>query len=119
MDWSNASVDERGQLTVPLTGEGDNVWQQAFDATIYLSEGLGPDVADGIVLAGDAITVSDVSEGSEAEVGEVLNKVVREANAEAKHVRQGIADEDEERIKADSERAKRMTERFRQFGSRS
>ena len=78
LDWSAAQVSD-GTLTVKITGEFDDEWEQTFARTLaspvqqrHLGRGR---------LQEGKVTVDDVQEGSEDNVRFALDGAVQEANA--------------------------------------
>jgi hypothetical protein len=112
LDWSAADVND-GTLSVPITGEFDDDWEQTFARTLALLSSRG---TWGAVSFKEAtVAVEEVAEGSEENVRFALDGAVQEANAH--HVDQDGASEetpgedDDEPAGDDTDR--RMTDRFR------
>jgi Fe2+ transport system protein B len=121
IEWSEASVDESGTLSVALLGEWDEDWNSSFEEILAM---LMRETRGGtwgrITLIRDAIAVDNVEEGSEVSLKEFLESVVQQANSDVSRRKQR---KDEARAKAEAEAASRessakaMTDKFRGFGS--
>jgi len=120
IEWSQATVDGSGALTVPLLGERDEDWNESFNQmlSILMRETRGGVWAD-VRLIRDAIAVEGVEKGSEAALKEFLEAVVRQANSDVVR-RKGLKREAEARAEAESASkaasAEEMTDTFRNFG---
>jgi hypothetical protein len=120
VEWSEATVDEAGTLSVALLGEWDEDWNESFNEilAILMRETRGG-VWGRITLIRDAITVVGVEKGSENALKEFLESVVRQANSDVGRRKQH---KDEARKKTEAETANRkssaeqMTDTFRGFG---
>ena len=112
LDWSAAQVSD-STLSVEVTGEFDDDWEQTFARTLALLSSSGTWGAVGFKKG--KVTVDDVQEGSEDNVRFALDGAVQEANA---HHADDDADESDEDSDEDDESEgddtdRRMTDRFR------
>lgn len=121
IEWSQASVDGSGSLTVPLLGEWDDDWNDSFNEMLsFLMQETRGGVWGHVRLIRDAIVVEEVEKGSETALKEFLEAVVRQANSD---VARRKNDQQQARSRAESEAADRastaegMTKTFRDFGS--
>jgi hypothetical protein len=115
LKWASANV-KNAKLTVELEGEIPRGWRQSFETTARLlgSSGEWGDVSVG--KKGKTVSVSDVTEGSEAKLRHYLESVVEQANAAhpPQEPEDEEADEDTEDRDDDGADAQ-MAERFRSF----
>jgi hypothetical protein len=112
LDWSAAQVSE-GTLSVKVTGEFDDEWEQTLVRTLALLSSAGTWGTVGFKKG--KVKVDDVQEGSEDNVRFALDGAVQEANA---HHADDDADESEEAPDDGDESEaddtdQRMTDRFR------
>jgi hypothetical protein len=112
LDWSAAKVSE-GTLSVKVTGEFGDEWEQTLVRTLALLSSAGTWGTVGFKKR--KVTVDDVQEGSEDNVRFALDGAVQEANA---HHADDDADESEETPDGGDESEaddtdQRMTDRFR------
>lgn len=112
LDWTAAQVSD-GTLSVEITGEFDDDWEQTFARTLALLSSSGTWGA--VSFKEGKVGVQDVQEGSEENVRFALDGAVQEANAH--HVDQDdesdeSAGEDDDESEGD-ETDRRMTDRFR------
>jgi hypothetical protein len=112
LDWSAAQVSD-GTLSVEVTGEYDDDWEQTFARTLALLSGSG--TWGSVGFSKGRVTVDDVQEGSEENLRFSLDGAVQEANA---HHVEDEADESDERSDEDDDGSesddadRRMTDRF-------
>jgi hypothetical protein len=114
LDWSAAQVSD-GTLSVEVTGEFDDEWEQTFARTLALLSTSGTWGSVGFKKGN--VTVDDVQEGSEDNVRFALDGAVQEANA---HHADEDDDESDESSDGDDnddpegdDTDRRMTDRFR------
>jgi hypothetical protein len=113
LDWSAAEVSD-GTLSVAVSGEFDDEWEQTFTRTLALLASSGTWGSVGFKKG--KVSVDDVQEGTEGNVRFALDGAVQEANAH--HADAGDresdedAGEDEDRSEGD-DTDRRMTDRFR------
>lgn len=120
IEWTEATVDKSGTLSVILLGEWDEDWNESFNEvlSILMRETRGG-TWGGITLIRDAITVDGVEKGSERALQEFLESVIRQANSDVGRRKQR---KDEAKAKAETEAASQeasaeeMTDTFRGFG---
>ena len=111
LDWSAAEVSD-GTLTVKVTGELEDEWEQTFARTLALLSTSGTWGA--VAFKKGKVTVDEVQEGSEDNLRFALDGAVQEANAhhaddDASDEHPGENDEPE-----GDETDQRMTDRFRE-----
>ena len=92
LDWSVAQVSN-GTLTVNVSGEFDDDWEQTFARTLALLSSSG--TWGSVAFKKGKVTVEDVQEGSEDSVRFALDGAVQEANAH--HADERAEDESERR----------------------
>lgn len=114
LDWSAAQVSD-GTLSVQVSGDFDDEWEQTFARTLALLSSSGTWGSVGFKKG--KVTLENVQEGSEDNVRFALDGAVQEANAH--HADDGDADasdedpgEDDKESEGD-ETDRRMTDRFR------
>jgi hypothetical protein len=112
LDWSAAQVSE-GTLSVKVTGEFDDEWEQTLIRTLALLSSAG--TWGTVAFKKGKVKVDDVQEGSEDNVRFALDGAVQEANA---HHADDDADESDETSDDGDESEgddtdQRMTDRFR------
>jgi hypothetical protein len=124
IDWSTAEVavtgTDRGeslQLTVQLAPEPDTFWNNEF-SRLRERRVVPVPRTDWWVDAPSfgKLTIGGVKPGSEAEIREVLDEMVAEANPAAEQARREWEEKRKANEKASSQRSKaarEMTERFR------
>jgi hypothetical protein len=112
LDWSAAEVTE-GALSVKITGEFEDEWEQTFTRTLALLSSTGTWGA--VAYKKGEVTVEDVQEGSEDNVRFALDGAVQEANAH--HADDDADDSDDGSAEDDGPEGddtdQRMTDRFR------
>lgn len=115
LDWSSAQI-EQGTLTVALSGHSSKKWSRRFEGILSVLD-QGNSEWGSISVRKNEIEVSDVPEGSEADLHHLLESAVLQVNsALADDAADGEHDGDEPeeqdpRAAADH----RMAERFRAF----
>jgi hypothetical protein len=115
LEWSAAAVQD-GVLTVAVGGDRPKGWKSTFEQTARL---LGGGDWGTVSLKSGKVRVTDVAEGTEAELRHFLEAAVQQANATHVEPEDDSGDEtdepqtDDEGDDADA----RMTSRFRDFGS--
>lgn len=112
LDWSAAQVGD-GTLSVEVSGDFDDDWEQTFARTLALLSTSGTWGSVGFEKG--KVTVEDVQEGSEDNVRFALDGAVQEANAHhADDADEAGAEsgEDDDEPEGD-ETDRRMTDRFR------
>ena len=113
LDWSAAQVSG-STLSVEVTGEFDDEWEQTFARTLALLSSSG--TWGSIGFKKGKVTVDDVQEGSEDKLRFALDGAAQEANA---HHADDDTDESDESSGEDDEGSegddtdRRMTDRFR------
>jgi hypothetical protein len=114
LDWNAAEVRE-GTLTVKVSGEVDDEWEQTFARTLALLSSSG--TWGSVGFKKKKVTVEGLQEGSEDNVRFALDGAVQEANAHHAHDDSEDSDEDDESGDEDDsdgdDTDRRMTERFR------
>ena len=114
LDWNAAEVRD-GTLTIEVSGEFDDEWEQTFARTLALLSSSG--TWGSVSLKKGKVTVEGVQEGSEDNVRFALDGAVQEANAHHGPEDSEESDEDAESEDADDSEGddtdRRMTERFR------
>jgi hypothetical protein len=112
LDWSAAQVSE-GTLSVKVTGEFDDEWEQTLVRTLALLSSAGTWGTVGFKKG--KVKVDDVQEGSEDNVRFALDGAVQEANAN--HADDEADESDESSDDGDEPEGddtdQRMTDRFR------
>lgn len=112
LDWSSAEVSD-GTLTVAVSGEHDDDWDETFARTLALLSTSG--AWGRPTFKKSKVTVPDVQEGEEDALRFALDGAVQEANAH--RAQDASADEDDDETADDDGRSdadQRMTERFRE-----
>lgn len=112
LDWSAAQVSD-GTLSVEVSGDFDDDWEQTFARTLALLSTSG--TWGSVGFRKGKVTVEDVQEGSEDNVRFALDGAVQEANAHhADHADDAGEEsgEDDDEPEGD-ETDRRMTDRFR------
>jgi hypothetical protein len=112
LDWSAAQVSE-GTLSVKVTGEFDDEWEQTLVRTLALLSSAG--TWGTVAFKKGKVKVDDVQEGSEDNVRFALDGAVQEANAhhadDDAHESDETSDDGDESEGDDTDQ--RMTDRFR------
>jgi hypothetical protein len=111
IDWSSAEARD-GALSVELTGTAAKRWAEHFEGVLALL-GHGSGKWGEVALTKRAVTVEEVSEGSEGELRHLLESVVLQVNSEL-----GLEPDPEDAQPAeDPQKAadQRLTESFRAF----
>ncbi len=112
LDWSAAQVSD-GTLSVDVSGDFDDEWEQTFARTLALLSSSGTWGSVGFKKG--KVTVAGVQEGSEDNVRFALDGAVQEANAhhadEADEADEDPGEDDDDTEGDETDR--RMTDRFR------
>ena len=107
IDWGGAVVED-ATLKVGLTARPTRAWAQRFRMVLALLDRSSGEW-DAISLRADAITVTNLREGSEEKLRHMLESIVTEV--QGGHVEDaGPRDQEREKLRA---RDQRMTEAFR------
>jgi hypothetical protein len=113
LDWSAAQVRE-GTLSLKVTGDPDDDWEQTFVRTLALLSGGG--AWGSVSFKKGKVTVEEVQEGSEESLRFALDGAVQEANAH--HAEDESDESDDASGEGDAasganDTDRRMTDRFR------
>jgi hypothetical protein len=107
IDWGGAVVED-ATLKVGLTARPTRAWAQRFRMVLALLDRSSGEW-DAISLRADAITVTNLREGSEEKLRHMLESIVTEV--QGGHVEDtGPRDEEREKLRASD---RRMTDAFR------
>ncbi|MGH2865069.1 MAG: hypothetical protein ACRDJX_07435 [Solirubrobacteraceae bacterium] len=80
IDWGSAEIED-GTLTVQLAGASTNAWKARFESVLALLDTPHSRWAE-IGITKKAIKVSDVQQGSEAELRHLLESAVLQSNTD-------------------------------------
>jgi hypothetical protein len=115
LEWSAAAVQD-GRLTVEVAGDRPKGWKATFQGTVAL---LGGGEWGTVSIKGATVRVTDVPEGSEAELRHFLEAAVQQANATHVEPDEDADDRSDETDDEgdDDDVDARMTSRFRDLGA--
>jgi hypothetical protein len=109
LDWTSAAVDER-RLTVSVVGEPPAGWTGRLGHVIERLHRTGHGWGK-VKVTKKAVTVDDVSPGTEADLHHFLESAVLQVNADL------AADDDDAPDEERSEEDQRMTDAFRSLSA--
>lgn len=114
IDWGSADIEE-ATLTVDLTGASSKAWKQRFESVLALLE--TPHSRWGEVhLNKSGIQVTEVQQGTEAELRHHLESIVLQVNSELPQPEAAERDaEQETHVDEDAQADRQMTAAFRAF----